>query len=86
LDCYRKPSKLSNNPTQCRSVSNTLQRQLTSELVMAFPKADWQNALITDAATSTADTPGRLWAILTQVEKEGNFYAISFTSQQLKDH
>jgi RNase H-like domain found in reverse transcriptase len=33
-----------------------------------------------------ADTPGGLGAILTQVDKEGNFYAISFTSRQLKDH
>jgi hypothetical protein len=53
---------------------------------MAFPKADRQNALITDAATGTADTPGGLGAILTQVDKDGNFYAISFASRQLKDH
>jgi hypothetical protein len=37
-----------------------LQKQLTSELVMAFPKLDRQYALITDAATGTADTPGVL--------------------------
>ncbi len=53
---------------------------------MAFPKADRQYALITDAATGTADTPGGLGAILTQVDKDGNFYAISFASRQLKDH
>ncbi len=53
---------------------------------MAFPKADQQYALITDAATGTADTPGGLGAILTQVDKEGNFHAISFASHQLKDH
>jgi hypothetical protein len=33
-----------------------------------------------------AATPKELGAILTQVGKEGNFYAISFASQQLKDH
>jgi RNase H-like domain found in reverse transcriptase len=33
-----------------------------------------------------ADTPGGLRAILTQIDKEGNFYAISFASRQLKDH
>ena len=49
---------------------------------MAFPKADRQY----DAATGTADTPGGLGDILTQVAKEGNFYAISFASHQLKDH
>ncbi len=37
---------------------------------MAFPKSDQQYALITDAATGTADTPGGLGAILTQVDKE----------------
>jgi len=54
--------------------------------VVAFPKADRQYALITDAATGTADTPGGLGAILTQVDKNGNFYAILFASCQLKDH
>jgi hypothetical protein len=39
-----------------------------------------------DAATGTADTPGRLGTILTQVNNEGNFYTISFGSLQLKDH
>jgi len=63
-----------------------LQKQLTSEPVMAFPKSDRQYALITDAATGTADTPRGLGAILTQVDKEGNFHAISFASRQLKDH
>ncbi len=53
---------------------------------MAFPKSDRQYALITDAATGTADTPGGLGAILTQVDKEGNFHTIFFASRQLKDH
>jgi hypothetical protein len=63
-----------------------LRKQLISEPVMAFPRLDRQNALITDAATGTADTPGGLGAILTQVDKYGKFYAISFASRQLKDH
>ncbi len=46
-----------------------LQKQLTSEPVMAFPKADQQYAIITDAATGIVDTPGGLGAILTQVDK-----------------
>jgi hypothetical protein len=48
-----------------------LQKQLTSEPVMAFPKSDRQYVLITDIATGTADTPGGLGSILTQVDKEG---------------
>jgi hypothetical protein len=45
-----------------------LRKQLISEPVMAFPRLDCQYALITDAATGTADTPGGLGAILTQVD------------------
>ncbi len=63
-----------------------LQKQLTSEPVMAFPKSDQQYALITDASTGTADTPGGLGAILTQVDQDRNFRAISFASRQLKDY
>jgi len=53
---------------------------------MVFPRADRQYILITDAATGTADSPGGLGAILTQIDKEGNHYAISFASRQLKDY
>ncbi len=53
---------------------------------MAFPQTDRQYALITDATTGMADTPGRLGGILTQVDKDGKFYAISFPFRQLKDH
>jgi hypothetical protein len=63
-----------------------LRKQLISEPVMAFPRIDRQYALIMDAATGTADMPGGLGAILTQVDKDGKFYAISFASRQLKDH
>jgi hypothetical protein len=62
-----------------------LQKQLTSEPVMAFPRSDWQYALIRDIATGTVNTPGGLSMILTQVDKYTNFYAISFASKQLKD-
>jgi hypothetical protein len=40
-----------------------LQQQLVSDPVMAFPRADRQYALITDAATGTADSAGGLGAI-----------------------
>jgi RNase H-like domain found in reverse transcriptase len=73
-------------PEKALQAFHILQKQLTSETVMAFPKADRQYALITDMATGTADTPGGLGAILTQIDKEGNFYAKSFASRQLKDH
>jgi RNase H-like domain found in reverse transcriptase/Integrase zinc binding domain len=67
-------------------VKHSYETFVSSEPVMAISKADRQYALISDAATGTADTQGGLGAILTQVDKEGNFYAISFASRQLKDH
>ncbi len=84
----RKDSRYKSGPLPEKALKAfyILQKQLTSEPVMAFPKSDRQYALITDAATGTADTPGGLGAILTQVDKEGNFHAISFASRQLKDH
>jgi hypothetical protein len=63
-----------------------LRNLLISEPVMAFPRLDCQYTLTTDAAKGTADTPGGLRAIHTQVDKDGKFYAISFASCQLKDH
>ncbi len=71
---------------QCCHAFEILQQQLVSDPVMAFPRADRQYALNTDAATGTADSPGGLGAILTQIDKKGNHYAISFASRQLKDH
>jgi len=50
---------------------------------MAFP---CQYALITNAASGTADTAGGFGAILTQKDEFDNFYAISDASRQLKDH
>ncbi len=73
-------------PEEAMAAFITLWKQLISEPVMAFPRLDRQYALITDAATGTAETPGGLGAILTQVDKDGKFYAISFASRQLKDH
>jgi hypothetical protein len=71
-------------PDQALQAFYALQKQLTSEPVMAFPKANRQYGLITDMAMGTADTPAE--PIPPELDKEGNFYAISFASCQLKDH
>jgi RNase H-like domain found in reverse transcriptase len=63
-----------------------LKNSLTSEPVMAVPRADRQFALITDAVKGTADTAGGLGTILTQKDEFNNFFAISYASRQLKDH
>jgi hypothetical protein len=73
-------------PPDALHAFKVLQQQLTSDPVMAFPRADRQYALITDAATGSADFSGGLGAILTQMDKNGNHYAISFASRQLNDH
>jgi hypothetical protein len=73
-------------PKEAMDAFCILQNLLTSEPVMAFPRADRQYALITDAATGTADTTGGLGIILTQKDEFNNFFAISYTSRQLRDH
>jgi hypothetical protein len=49
------------------------QKPLTSETVMAFPKADRHYELITDEATCTANTPGGLGAILIKLTMMESF-------------
>jgi hypothetical protein len=73
--------KLGPLPEKALKAFYILQKQLTSEPVMAFPKSDCQYALITNATTGTADTPGVWGAILTRVDQEGNLHAISFASR-----
>ena len=73
-------------PPDALQFHKILQQQLTSDPVMAFHRSDRQYALITDAATGSADFTGGLGAILTQMDEHGNHYAISFASRQLKDH
>jgi hypothetical protein len=71
-------------PPDALHAFKVLQQQLTSDPVMAFPRSDRQYALITDAATGTVNFTGGLGVILTQIDKDGNHYAISFASRQLK--
>jgi hypothetical protein len=68
-------------PKEAMAAFSALQNALTSEPIMAFPQAGCQYALITDAATGTADTA----AILTQKDQFDNYYPISYASCQLKD-
>jgi hypothetical protein len=84
----RKDSGYKNGPLPLDALHafKGLQQQLTSDPVMAFPQSDRKYALITDAATGTADCSGRLGAISIQVDQNGNHYATSFAFRQLKDH
>jgi hypothetical protein len=82
----RKDSGYKGGPLPQPAAFINLRKQLISELVMAFPRTDRQYTLIMDTAVGTADTSGGLGAILTQVDQDGKFYAISFASRQLKNH
>ncbi len=73
-------------PPDALHAFKVLQQQLISDPVMAFPRANRQYTLINDAATRTSVTPGGLGAILTQIDQQGNHFAISFASRQCKDH
>jgi hypothetical protein len=65
---------------------DTLKKSLCSEPVMAYPTSDRTYGLLVDAATGTADKPGGLGAILTQIDDKGVFHAISYASRQLVTH
>jgi hypothetical protein len=54
--------------------------------VLAYPRADPQYALITDASFGDEHTPGGQGAILTQIDKQDNFYVIAYASRKLQKH
>ena len=53
---------------------------------MAYPRSDRKCALITDASTGSASEAGGMGAVLTQVDKDGKFHAITYASRQLKQN
>jgi hypothetical protein len=73
-------------PKDAQMAFNLLKRQLISNPVVAYPRADRQYALIVDASTGSATEEGGLGAILTQVDSDGNFHVISYGSRQLVKH
>jgi len=80
-DCDLKKGELPPSALQAYSL---LKMQLCSELIMAYPRSDRQYALIIGVSTGSATEAGGLGAILTQVDKDGRFHAISYASRQLK--
>ena len=82
-DCSYKGGTL---PDDAMRAYKTLKLALTSDPVVAYPRADRQYALIVDASTGTATTEGGMGAILTQVDKNGQFHVISYGSRQLVKH
>ncbi len=73
-------------PNPALKAFTKLQRQLSSEPVLAFPRADREYAPITNATSATANLPSDLSAILVQTDTEGQVHIISHTSRQLKEN
>jgi hypothetical protein len=63
-----------------------LQTLLCSQPVLAYPRADREYALITDASFGDENTAGGLGAILTQMDTEGRFYVIAYASRKLQKY
>ena len=62
-----------------------LRAALTSDPIVAYPRLDRQYALIVDASTGTATTPGGMGFILAQMDEQQNFHVISYGSRELVD-
>ena len=63
-----------------------LKLALTSNPVVAYPRADRHYALIVDASTGSASSEGGMGAILSQIDKNGTFHVLSYGSRQLVKH
>jgi hypothetical protein len=59
---------------------------LGQEPTLAFPRADKENLLITNAFEPTQALPGELCATLAQRDEKGDIQIISHASRQLKDN
>ena len=64
---------------------NKLREALCSDPIVAYPQADHLYALIIDASTGTASTPGGMGFILAQTDEQNKFHVISYGSRQLTD-
>jgi hypothetical protein len=54
--------------------------------VLAYPRADREYALITDASFGDDNTSGGLGAILAQIDQDGQFYIIAYASRKLQKY
>jgi hypothetical protein len=53
---------------------------------LAYPRLHCQYALITDASFGDKNTAAELGAILTQIDKAGYFYIITYASRKLQKY
>ena len=81
-DC---PWKAGDLPAKALKAFRELQRALTTEPALAYPRRGRQYTLTTDTSLGDNKHPGGLGAILSQIDKEGNHLAIGYASRKLTD-
>lgn len=62
-----------------------LKAQQCSNPIVDFSQNDWQYAFIIDAALGDDIKPGKLGAILTQIDKEAQFRVLAYASHKLQN-
>ena len=82
-ECHWKGGEL---PPEALKAFRELQSYLCSEPIVDYPRKDRAYALITDASFGDEKKAGGLGAILTQVDKKGEFYVIAYASRGLQKH
>jgi len=73
-------------PEDAQQAFTELKTSLSSQPVVCFPRPGLQYALITDAACGDEWNPGGMGAILTQIDKDGNFRVIAYASRKTIKH
>ena len=82
-ECHWKGGEL---PAKAMTAFRELQSYLCSEPIIDFPRRDRAYALITDASLGDDKKAGGLGAILAQIDKKGEFYAVAYASRGLQKH
>ena len=85
LLCKDSPWKGGPLPPNALAAFTELREALISDPIVAYPRPDRQYALIVDASTGTATTPGGMGFILAQTDQNQQFHVISYGSRQLVD-
>ena len=73
-------------PPAAAAAFATLQKELTSKPLLAYPNMDGKYHLFIDGAIGGADVPGGLGAVLMQEQPDGTKRPIGFASRQLIKH
>ena len=73
-------------PDDALKAFHLIRNALTSEPVVAFPRADRKFALISEPQLPSRHQEGCLSASLCQIDEQGAFHVLSHASRQFRDH